>query len=285
MQAIADAEQIQSCEFTTREEPPEMCISHSVGVRGVNNGIDVKLVQILLNENLGRLIPFAPLAIDGRIGKNTLDMIAEFQRRVLRTPKPDGKVDPGGGTLRELRAGMTAQLTPDKLQGIMLHANAALINRYFQPLVTMMANNQVNTPMRMAHFLAQIGHESGDLRYNEELADGSAYEGRADLGNTQPGDGPRFKGRGLIQLTGRANYVAYGTARSRDFVTGTNNTLIATDPNLAVDVACWYWTTNGLNALAGADDVNGITLAINGGYNGLADRKAHLQRAKCLLVR
>jgi putative chitinase len=79
--------------------------------------------------------------------------------------------------------------------------------------------------------------------------------------------------------------VAYGTARSRDFVTGTNNTLIATDPNLAVDVACWYWTTNGLNALAGADDVNGITLAINGGYNGLADRKAHLQRAKCLLVR
>jgi putative chitinase len=261
-----------------------MCISHSVGLNGTNNSTDVKLIQILLNENLGQLIPYAPLVIDGRIGQHTLDLIGEFQRRVLLMQNPDRKVDPGGPTLRALRAGKTAGLTQDKLRGIMLYANTALINRYYQPLVTMMANNQISTPLRMAHFLAQVGHESGDLRYNEELASGSAYEGRVDLGNTQPGDGPRFKGRGLIQLTGRANYVAYGNARNRDFVTGNNYLLVAIDPNLAVDVACWYWTTRRLNALADVDNLDSITLRINGGYNGLADRAAHLQRAKCLLL-
>jgi putative chitinase len=250
----------------------------------MNNSTDVRMVQVLLNENLGRLIPYAPLTIDGNIGTHTTDMIKEFQRRVLNTANPDGKVDPGGGTLRELRAGMSAGLTADKLQGIMSNADGARINRYYQPLITMMGNSQINTPLRMAHFLAQLGHESGDLLYSEEIADGSAYEGRVDLGNTQPGDGPRFKGRGLIQLTGRANYVAFGTARTRDFVTGTNYTQIATDPNLAVDVSCWYWSTHGLNAFADADNLNTITLRINGGYNGLPDRAAHLQRAKCLLV-
>ncbi len=261
-----------------------MCISHSVGKHATNSWADVKMIQILLNENLGRLIPYAPLGIDGHIGQHTTDMISEFQRRVMGNSKPDGKVDPGGGTLRELRNGMSPGLTEDKLRGIMLYADDVRINRYYQALVTQMAASQINTPLRIAHFLAQVGHESGDLRYNEELADGSAYEGRTDLGNTQPGDGPRFKGRGLIQLTGRSNYVAYGTARSRDFVTPTNYLLVATDPNLAVDVACWYWTTHGLNALADADNLNGITLSVNGGYNGLDDRRAHLQRAKCLLV-
>ncbi len=261
-----------------------MCITHPVGAKSTNNTKDVRLIQILLNENLGRLIPYAPLTVDGHIGNHTLVMIAEFQRRVLRGPTPTGSIAPGSDTLRELRAGMSPGLTIDKLRGIMPNANAVRINRYFNPLVTMMAQSQINTPLRIAHFLAQLGHESGDLLYNEELADGSAYEGRTDLGNTETGDGPRFKGRGLIQLTGRSNYIAYGAYKVRDFVTGTNNTLIATDAILAVDVACWFWTTHGLNALADADDVNRITKKINGGYNGLADRKAHLERAKCLLV-
>ncbi len=261
-----------------------MCLVHSVGVHCVNNSGDVRLVQVLLNENLGRLTPYAPPIIDGRIGRHTLEMIAEFQRRVLRQAKPDGKVDPGGQTLRQLRAGMSPDLTPDKLRYIMPQASNLAIQRYFQPLVTMMRNNQINTPLRIAHFLAQLGTESGDLRYAEELADGSAYEDREDLGNTEDGDGPRFKGRGLIQLTGRANYTAFGAARNQDFVTKTNYLKIATDPNLAVDVACWYWTTHGLNQYADADNINVITHKINGGYNGLPDRKAHLQRAKCLLL-
>jgi putative chitinase len=136
----------------------------------------------------------------------------------------------------------------------------------------------------MAHLLAQVGHESGDLRFSEEIASGAAYEGRADLGNTQPGDGPRFKGRGLIQLTGRANYTAFGRDRNRDFITPENYRLIATDPNLAVDVAGWFWVKHGLNAFADADNVREITRRINGGFNGLDDRTARLARAKFFLL-
>jgi putative chitinase len=261
-----------------------MCISQSVGLRGVNQSLDVKMVQVLLNENLGQLIPYAPLSITGKADQQTLVMIGEFQSRVMKSAKPDQRVDPGGTTLQKLHAGISPTLTAEKLQVIMANASAANIARYFQALVNMMANSQINTPLRIAHFLAQVGHESGDLIYSEEIADGSAYEGRADLGNTQPGDGPRFKGRGLIQLTGRANYTAFGKARGRDFVTPQNYLTIATDANLAVDVSCWFWTVHGLNAKADADNLNGITTTINGGLNGLADRAAHLQRAKCLLV-
>jgi putative chitinase len=262
-----------------------MCIVNSVGLNGQNARADVLTVQALLNENIGKLIPMTPLTLDGRVGTRMLDLIAEFQRRVVRLGQPDRNVSPGGATMQELHAGIDATLTQDKLQAIMPQATAALASGYLEPLTTMMTKSQIGTPLRVAHFLAQIGHESGDLQYSQELADGSAYEGRLDLGNTQPGDGPKFKGRGLIQLTGRANYAAYGKARNRDFVTPQNYLAIATDKNLVVDVSCWYWTTHNLNRLADNDDLNGITKAINGGLNGLSDRAAHLQRAKCLLVR
>jgi putative chitinase len=261
-----------------------MCISGSVGLNAANNPVDVKLLQILLNENLNRLAPLAALVPDGHMGPTTIQAIAAFQKQVLSIPVPSSRVESPSATLSALRAGMTACLTAGKLQGIMLPADLPLIARYFQPLVTMMTNSQINTPLRIAHFLAQVGHESGDLRYCEELADGSDYEDRVDLGNTHPGDGPRFKGRGLIQLTGRSNYVAFGLARNRDFVTPANYLLLATDPNLAVDASCWYWATHNLNVSADADNLRAITLRINGGYNGLADRAAHLQRAKFFLL-
>lgn len=260
-----------------------MCITHSVGLHGVNHMTDVLLVQVMLNENIGSLIPYSPLVVDGRMGMHTQDMITEFQRRVLLMDHPDGKIDPGGRTLKALHDGMSRDLTEDKLHGIMLYANSVALDKYYQPLLTYMSQSEITTPLRKAHFLAQLGHESGDLRYSEEEASGTAYEGRIDLGNTQQGDGPRFKGRGLIQLTGRANYVAFGKARKQDYVTPPNYNQIATDPNLAVDVSCWFWTTHKLNDLADADDLIGITKKINGGTNGLPDRRAHLQRAKCLL--
>lgn len=261
-----------------------MCIAHAVGSQCPNNAPDVKLVQALLNENITSLAPSVPLKIDGQMSDDMISMIRSFQGNVLQTAAPDGRVDPGGQTLLTLRSGMQSGLTANKLQAIMLNAGADAVNRYFQPFVTLMATVQIDTPLRMAHFLAQVGHESGDLLYSEEIASGAAYEGRRDLGNTEPGDGPRFKGRGLIQLTGRANYQAFGTARGRDFVTPDNYTQIATDPNLAVDVSCWFWDKNKLNVPADADRLNEITRAINGGYNGLADRAAHLNRAKFFLV-
>jgi putative chitinase len=104
-----------------------------------------------------------------------------------------------------------------------------------------MLESGISTPLRMAHFLAQLAHESGELRYAEEIASGDAYEGRADLGNSEPGDGRRFKGRGLIQLTGRFNYEAYGKTRGKDYTVSNKTDLLANDPFIAVDVSCWYW--------------------------------------------
>jgi putative chitinase len=262
-----------------------MCISKSVGRNGVNDNDDVKTVQILLNLNIDKLIPLPPLAEDGLIGSQTIGAIEEFQRRVVRMAAPEGLVDPGSTTLQRLQQGVANQFSEALLHGIMIHATPANITRYCNALRQKMTENGINTPLRMAHFLAQIAHESGELRYSEEIASGEAYEGRADLGNTQPGDGKRFKGRGLIQLTGRSNYQKYGKARGRDYTTDNTAKLLATDPNIAVDVSCWYWMEHDLNIPADADDVRAVTRTINGGYNGLEDRQAKLARAKFFLVR
>lgn len=132
-------------------------------------------------------------------------------------------------------------------------------------------------PLRLAHFLAQLAHESGTFRYMEELASGKAYEGRADLGNTQPGDGVRFKGRGPIQITGRSNYRTYGRRIGIDIE---RHPELAAIPSIGLHLALEYWTVHGLNALADNDDVLLITKRINGGTNGLDDRKAHLKKIK-----
>lgn len=139
----------------------------------------------------------------------------------------------------------------------------------------------INTFRREAHFLAQVLHESGRLRYLEELWGPTpaqqGYEGRADLGNTRPGDGFRFRARGLIQLTGRANYEAFSRDSGSDFVG--NPDAVAALP-AAADVAGWYWHNRNLNALAELNDVYAVTRRINGGLNGIADRIALLRRAR-----
>jgi len=138
----------------------------------------------------------------------------------------------------------------------------------------------VTTPLRLAHFLAQTAHETGGYRWLTELASGTAYEGRKDLGNTEPGDGSRFKGRGLLQITGRANYARYGAAVGVDLV---DHPELAAAPQTAVATAAVYWDGHSLNALADADDILGITRRINGGLRGLPDRKAMLAKAKAHL--
>ncbi|EOR08300.1 glycoside hydrolase family 19 protein [Acinetobacter tandoii] len=131
--------------------------------------------------------------------------------------------------------------------------------------------------LRFAHFIAQLAHESGNFKYMQEIASGAAYEGRKDLGNVMAGDGVRFKGRGPIQLTGRANYKKYGQALGIDFES--HPELVAT-PSIGLLVACKFWTSNALNELADKDDVLSITKKINGGTNGLNDRKANLTKIK-----
>lgn len=134
----------------------------------------------------------------------------------------------------------------------------------------------VNTTTRLAALIAQLGHESGGLRYMEEIASGDAYEGRADLGNMQPGDGRRFKGHGPIQITGRYNH-----KRMRDLLRADGvecpdfeqNPDALTMPKWGMWSAVKYWNWKGLNALADRGDFKGITKAINGGFNGQADRE------------
>ena len=135
----------------------------------------------------------------------------------------------------------------------------------------------IKTQLRFCHFFAQLAHESGNFRYMEEIASGAAYEGRKDLGNVNKGDGVRYKGRGPIQLTGRANYRKYGQQLGIDFE---NNPEIVAIPSIGLMVACKFWAANGLNLLADQDDVRAVTRRINGGYNGFEDRKSHLAKLK-----
>lgn len=159
--------------------------------------------------------------------------------------------------------------------------------RNWAPALTLaMEAGQINNRRRQAAFLAQIGHESGSLVYSKELGGPSyfaKYDGRKDLGNTQPGDGARFAGRGLIQVTGRANYGKASQALFGDDRLLRNPELLE-HPEWAAKSAVWYWTTRNLNALADADRFTDITRAINGGTNGLEERKARYRLALSVLA-
>jgi putative chitinase len=161
-------------------------------------------------------------------------------------------------------------MTLDQLLAIMPYAKDRAA-RFLEPLNRAMAEFGIDTPARQAAFLAQVGHESGQLRYVRELASGQAYEGRRDLGNVQPGDGVRYKGRGLIQITGRTNYAACGKALGLDLIAHPE---LLEEPVNACRSAGWFWSTHQLNALADAGDQEKICRRINGGTNGLADRLA-----------
>ncbi|WP_282412257.1 glycoside hydrolase family 19 protein [Pseudomonas sp. PS01299] len=144
----------------------------------------------------------------------------------------------------------------------------------FAPVLNVaMGRFQIVGPKRVAAFIAQIGHESGQLVYVREIwgptAAQSRYEGRLNLGNTVPADGFKYRGRGLIQVTGRANYAACGEALGLDLISQPE---LLEQPQYACLSAAWFWATKGLNTLADADKFETITRRINGGLNGQADR-------------
>ena len=171
-------------------------------------------------------------------------------------------------------------------QLILILANASPVAGVFVPVLnTAMSRYQIVGARRVAAFIAQIGHESGQLRYVKEVwgptAAQARYEGRADLGNTTPGDGFRFRGRGLIQITGRANYAACGEALGLDLLAQPE---LLEKPQHACMSAAWFWATNGLNTLADAGDFRMITQRVNGGQNGVKDRQALYARALKVLA-
>lgn len=203
------------------------------------------------------------------------DALIDGLLRSLRglPPRPAGR-RPYAGLFPESTIN---EITLEHLQRIAPNGRDAQLRKFVGPLNATMEEFEINTPLRQAHFLAQVAHESGEFNYVEEIASGAAYEGRSDLGNTQPGDGVRFKGRGLIQITGRFNYQDIGKAIGLDLIS--NPTRLA-DDDLAARSAGWFWNRESLNQVADKDDVRLVTRIINGGFNGLDDRVKKLAAAK-----
>lgn len=156
--------------------------------------------------------------------------------------------------------------------------------RYIDAINQACTRYSINTPLRLSAFLAQIGHESGQLIYVHELwgptAAQKGYEGRLDLGNTEPGDGYKYLGRGFIQITGRANYQKLSEDLNTDFI---SNPQLLEQPEHAAMSAGWFWNEHNLNVLADKEQFLTITRRINGGTNGLAARQALYAKAKQIL--
>jgi putative chitinase len=175
------------------------------------------------------------------------------------------------------------------LQKILTHAPTERLRNYLPHLQAAMEAAEINTAMRQAMFLAQIAHESCEFRYLKELWGPSSQQLRYDppgslaamLGNTAAGDGKRYMGRGVIQITGKANYTKAGNDLHLDLV---NHPEIAEDPAVGFQLGAWFWTTHKLNAYADRGDLVGCTRQINGGQLGLEQRKRYYDAALQVLI-
>lgn len=223
--------------------------------------------------------------------------MAEFRARLQR----EGYADPGWVPVpRPLR------LTVEQVLAILpsLEREPSYPLTVTEALNVAARESELTTPQRMAAFLAQVAHESGEFRWLMEHAHrkpvagcrlcpepwdvaprppwpviheaGAQYEGRADLGNTEPGDGVRYKGRGPLQLTGRANYRAAGKALGEPLE---QQPELAARLDVGMRVAAWYWRERAINSRADVSDFVGVTKRINGGTNGLEQRRAYYERA------
>jgi putative chitinase len=150
--------------------------------------------------------------------------------------------------VKNINKNKTMEITNDLLKKLLPDSTEANRQKYAPYFNKYLPKYGIVSEKQVAAFFAQIGTESGQLKYNKEIASGSAYEGRKDLGNINPGDGVKFKGRGLIQITGRSNYEKAGKALGADFI---NQPELLEQPEWAVKSACWWWNNAGLNNIAG----------------------------------
>jgi predicted chitinase len=173
-------------------------------------------------------------------------------------------------------------ISESQFSSLFENLSAARASAMYPYFVASLSTASIDTCHELAAFVAQVGHESNGLLYFEELASGEAYEGRTDLGNTQTGDGVRFKGRGAIQLTGRTNYQNAGSSLSLDL---TSTPELVCFPSAGFKTTAWFWSSNNLNqyCTGSSDDFITLTKRIKGGENGLADRQNRWQAAKTAL--
>ena len=183
---------------------------------------------------------------------------------------------------------MGIKLTLEQLKANCPLTLRVVLGKYIGMLNKYMPIYGIDTPLRVRHFIAQVAHESGDFNYVKEIASGSMYDtGKlaARLGNSpeQDGDGQKYKGRGLIQITGRTNYERCSMALFKDKRLIDHPELLEL-PEYAVKASCWFWSVNKLNELADKDDIVKITKRINGGTNGLKERILKYEKAKKSIV-
>lgn len=172
-------------------------------------------------------------------------------------------------------------MTENQLKQIAIHATDANIKLYTPLLNRFMHEYNICGKLRESAFIATIIWESGSFKYTREIASGKAYEGRKDLGNIYKGDGVKFRGRGLIMVTGRTNYEQVSKALNIDFV---GNPHLLEEPKWAVRSACWWWNSRDLNAIADAEDFRKVTRIVNGGYTHLKEREFYYKKALEILA-
>lgn len=180
---------------------------------------------------------------------------------------------------------MSVHVTPAMLEAVALRALPNSLDRPLaEALNRWLPEYGIDTPLRVAHLLAQVAHETGGFVHFKEVGGAAYFErrygGREDLGNSRPGDGARYRGRGLLQITGRFNYAAAGAALGLDLI---GSPELAEEVETSVRIAGWYWRTRKINAKADADLIVGVTRKINGGVLGLDDRKRRLAAVRPLL--
>ena len=184
------------------------------------------------------------------------------------TGSGDGDTGDGGSTI--------SYVTESQLNQIGW-SSSYLSAKIIDDLNSCLQRYNITTKSRLRHFISQCSHESGAGRWTKELASGEAYEGRADLGNTQPGDGPKYKGGGYIQLTGRYNYTKFSQAIGDPEIVNQGVNYVAA--NYPWTSAGFWWDNNKMNALCDTNPtVEAVTKRVNGGYNGLEDRRMYYNR-------
>lgn len=174
-------------------------------------------------------------------------------------------------------------ITPEVIKKIVPGCKLDRIKELYPYILEAFIEAEIMSLPRIAAWLAQVSHESGSFKYNEELASGEAYEKRKDLGNIYKGDGVTFKGRGFIQITGRSNYTQLSKALGIDFVSKPE---LASKDEYSARAAAWYWKSRNLNKYADLNSQEGfdkITKLINGGWNGREQRNKFYEKAKEVL--
>lgn len=188
----------------------------------------------------------------------------------------------GSDAAAQAAHGHDTVVSAERLLALAPGGRPAILAGLAEPFDRLAAPAGLLTPLRLRHFLAQAAHETDGFRTLAEYGGAgwfARYDGRADLGNDRPGDGARYRGRGVFQLTGRANYRRYGRLLGVDLEAEPAR---AAEPELSLRIALAYWRERGIDAAADRDDVVAVTRLINGGLNGLAARRALLERARAI---